>query len=213
MKHSVRVHVAVDIFYPNKVVQKWKTNWPLPHVNSVFLFLCTEPRRAKAIAKTFPPLPPSPPRPALAPPLPARCRVAHGTSRGGRRGGAGRVAPGLLLLHRRAVETPDPSIPFDVKPEEREEVGGSEVGRRWAAMDLPACGGGRAAAADLAVCGGARATAVAWTGFLLQRGGAGPLPPPRCSPRPPKLRPPRAGRWSPLRTADDTSSGSRGQAG
>jgi hypothetical protein len=30
--------------------------------------------------------------------------VAHGTSRGGRRGGAGRVAPGLLLLRERPGE-------------------------------------------------------------------------------------------------------------
>jgi hypothetical protein len=46
--------------------------------------------------------------------------VAYEASRGGRQGAAGRVAPPLLLLRRRAVGTRGPST-FNVKSEEREE--------------------------------------------------------------------------------------------
>lgn len=189
-------------------------------------FLCTEPTpTGSSNRKSIPPLPHL---------FRARhsCRLRRQGAKwpAGRAGAAGQGPPCTRPLAcsscTGAVGSLGPSIPFNVKPGEREKVaGGAEVREEvGGAKVMEEVGGGGSRGLSRSSCGSGRSRSlwksscgsddvVARVNFLLQCGDTSPLPPPRRSPRTQKLRPPRADCRSPPRTVDGASSASGGQAG
>jgi hypothetical protein len=107
--------------------------------------------------------------------------VAHGTSRGGRRGGAGRVAPGLLLLRERPGERWGRSTSRSPSTWSRRRE------RRWQWRRGEGRGGQRRISQPVEeLVWRRRRSGTDW--LPLQCRGAGPLPLPRRSPRLSKLR-------------------------